>query len=230
MQPYFLPYIGYFQLINAVDTFVLLDDVNFIKRGWINRNNILLNKQAHMISIPIDKPSQNKLINETKINFTDKNKEKLIKTIHMAYSKAPMFDEVYPIIENIINNKETDLTNFLLNSFIQLSNYLGIKTEFLLSSQINKDNSLKSQYRIIEICEKLNTKTYINLPGGKSLYDKESFLKEKIELRFIMPNIDNVVYKQFNNDFIENLSFLDIIMFNDRKKALSFLQEYSLSE
>lgn len=89
MQPYFFPYLGYFQMFNAVDKFVLLDDVNFIMRGYINRNSILLNGKAHKFSIPLEKPSQNKLINETKLNFSLKDKENFLKTIQLAYKKAP---------------------------------------------------------------------------------------------------------------------------------------------
>lgn len=230
MQPYIFPYIGYWQLINAVDTFVLLDDVNFIMRGWINRNYLLLNGQSHLFSIPLEKPSQNKLINETKLCFDNKTKETLLKTIALAYKKAPQFYHVYPIIEEIFSNPETDLTKFILNSFEKITQYLDIKTEFLLSSQIEKDNSLKSEERIIEICKKLNTKTYINLPGGKELYHDEKFKNAGMNLTFIQPNQANIVYPQFKNDFIANLSFLDIIMFNDKEKVKKFLEDYSLSE
>lgn len=228
MQPYFLPYIGYFQLINAVDTFVILDDVNFIMRGRINRNNILLNNNAHLFSIPLEKPSQNKLINQTKIVSDEKWKKNLLKTIHMAYQKAPMFDEIDSFIEDIINFDETDLTKYILNSFTKIADFYDIKTKFLISSEIKKDNSLKAEERIIEICKKLNTKTYINLPGGRSLYHKENFEKARINLRFINPNLGNIIYRQFGEDFVPALSFLDIIMFNSKEKIKEFLQKYSL--
>lgn len=229
MQPYILPYIGYWQLINAVETFVLLDDVNFIMRGWINRNNILLNNKAHLFSLPLEKPSQNKLISETKLNFDDKTRENFLKTISSAYKKAPFYHQVSPMIEEIINNPEKDLTKYLLNSFEKISEYLGIKTQFLMSSQIEKDNSLKAEERIIEICKKTGTKTYINLPGGKGLYHSDAFNEVGIELSFIQPNLENIVYSQFKNDFVANLSILDIIMFNDKEKILNFLTDYSLS-
>lgn len=230
MQPYIFPYIGYWQLIRAVDTFVLLDDVNFIMRGWINRNNILLNGKAHMFSLPLKKPSQNKLINETKLNFHDKTRETLLKTIIQVYKKAPRFEEVFPMIENILLNPETDLTKFILNSFEKTSQYLEINTKFLISSQIEKDNTLKAEDRIVEICKKLDTKTYINLPGGKDLYHGERFEEVGIKLKFIQPNLENIIYPQFDKDFVANLSFLDIIMFNDKEKVKNFLNDYSLGE
>lgn len=230
MQPYIFPYIGYWQLINAVDKFVLLDDVNFIMRGWINRNSLLLNNQVHLFSLPLEKPSQNKLINETKLNFDDKARETLLKTLTLAYKRAPHFDEVFPIVENILLNPETDLTKFILNSFEKISKYLGLKTKFLISSQIEKDNTLKAEDRIIEICKKLGTETYINLPGGKDLYHSEKFNQEGIELKFINPNQEKIIYPQFGKDFVANLSFLDIIMFNDREQIKNFLNDYSLGE
>lgn len=230
MQPYIFPYIGYWQLINAVDQFVLLDDVNFIKRGWINRNNILLNNKAHLFSLPLEKPSQNKLINETKLNFDSKTRENLLKTITLAYKKAPHFENIFPIIEGILLNPENDLTKFILNSFEKISEYLGLKTKFLTSSQIEKDNNLKAEERIIELCKKLETTTYINLPGGKELYNNCHFSKAGIKLKFIQPHLENIIYTQYGKDFVANLSFLDIIMFNDMETIKNFLNDYSLSE
>lgn len=230
MQPYIFPYIGYWQLINAVDTFVLLDDVNFIMRGWINRNNILLNGKSHLISLPLEKPSQNKLISETKLKLDDKTRENLLKTIFLAYKKTPFFSEVYPLVEDIITNKEENLTKFLLYSFEKISQYMEFKTKFLISSKIEKDNTLKAQERIIEICKKLNTKTYINLPGGKNLYNEDKFREAGIELKFIQPDLESIKYTQLSNDFITNLSFLDVLMFNNRSKINQFLKNYSLDE
>lgn len=228
MQPYIFPYIGYYQLINAVDTFVILDDVNFIMRGWINRNNILLNGKAYLFSIPLDKPSQNKLICDTKLNFSQKDREKFLKTLEMAYKKAPYFKDFYPILKEIVLYEENDLTSFLHNSFSKTCAYIGIETKIIRSSEIEKDNSLKAEDRIIEICKKLNTDIYINLPGGKSLYHQENFEKENMELMFINTLFDKINYKQYNFDFVTNLSFLDIIMFNSKVEIKKLLEEYTL--
>jgi len=230
MQPYFMPYIGYWQLINAVDNFVLLDDVNFIMRGWINRNNILLNNKSHLFSFPLEKPSQNKLICETRLAFDKKNRESFLNTLQLAYKKAPQYSKIFPLIEEIVNFKENDLTKFILNSFIKTFSYLAIEKNFLISSQIEKDNSLKGEERIIEICKKLGAKTYINLPGGRKLYSGENFQKQAIELKFISPDIATIIYSQFGENFVPALSFLDIMMFNDKEKIKYFLEEYSLSD
>lgn len=226
MQPYFFPYLGYYQMLSAVDKFVLLDDVNFIMRGYINRNSILLNGQAHKFSIPLEKPSQNKLIKETKLNFLTKDKENFLKTITMAYKKAPFFNDFYPVLENIVNNDENDLTKYLKYSFEKIKDYLQIDTEILLSSEIEKDNSLKAQDRIIEINKQLDSTQYINAIGGQELYNKADFTKNNIQLNFIKMN--DIKYKQFNNDFVPNLSVIDVLMFNSKEEAKELFNKYTL--
>jgi len=228
MQPYFLPYIGYFQLINAVDIFLLYDDVNYIMRGWINRNRILLNNEAYLFSIPIEKPSQNKLINETRILFNEKDRINLLKTIQLAYKKAPMFDEIYPMIEDIIKFNDTDLTRFIQNSIIKISNYADIKTKIIRSSGIEKNNSLTGEEKILEICKQLYANIYINSYGGYNLYSTENFDRAGINLKFIKPKLEDIVYKQYNQNFIENLSILDILMFCKKDKIKKFLEAYDL--
>jgi hypothetical protein len=228
MQPYIFPYIGYYQLITAVDVFVILDDANYIVRGWINRNNILLDGKAHMFTVPLYKPSQNNLICSTKLNFSQKDRERFLKTIQQAYKKAPYFNEFYAIFEALILFKNDDLTEYLYNSLVTTCDYLGIVTKFLRSSEINKDSSLKAERKILEICRVLNASTYINLPGGKSLYARENFEKLDIELLFIEPSLERIRYKQYNNNFVENLSILDIIMFNSRKDIGRLLDQYRL--
>lgn len=228
MQPYFLPYIGYFQLICAADTFVVLDDVNFIMKGWINRNTILLNGNKHLFTIPLSKPSQNKLIQDTKLNFSSRNKNSFLKTIQLAYKKAPFFSGAYSLLENIILYEETDLTTFILHSLKTVLAYLSIEKKICKSSEIEKDTSLKGQDKIIELCKKFNTETYINPIGGMTLYQQEKFDSAGINLRFIQTDFDNIRYKQFKNEFINGLSFIDILMFNSVPDIQYFLQQYRL--
>lgn len=127
MQPYFLPYIGYFQLINAVDTFVLLDDVNYINKGWINRNQLLLNGKAHLFTLPLQKASQNKLINQLELSNETKWKDKLLKTIETAYKKAPQFHLVFPLISQILQYPESNLSLFIHHSIQKHYNSLIFK-------------------------------------------------------------------------------------------------------
>ena len=226
MQPYFFPYLGYWQLINAVDEFVLLDDVNFIMRGYINRNNILLNKDKYLFSIPLNKPSQNKLIKDTDLNFSKDLKDKFIKTIQMAYKKAPYYGKFFPVLESIIYFETLDLTSYIENSIRKTLTYLNIEKTIKRSSLIKKNNELKAQYRIIEINKKLHSNIYINAIGGQELYDKSEFLSNNIDLKFIKMN--NIEYKQFNGEFIPNLSFIDVLMFNSPDEINKMLNLYEL--
>lgn len=226
MQPYFFPYLGYFQMLNAVDKFVVYDDVNYIKNGWINRNNILLNGNKHLITLPLIEASSFKLINE--IQITDKKtvKEKLLKTIYHAYSKAPYFNDIYEIIEKTINHKSQNIAQAITFSFEEIKKYLDLKTEILVSSSINKDNNLKGEQKVINIVKNLGGNIYINAIGGVELYNKEHFKRNGIELYFIKMN--DIKYEQFKNDFVSNLSFIDILMFNSPGEIKLMLEDYIL--
>lgn len=228
MQPYFMPYIGYWQLINAVDIFVILDDVNYIKRGYINSNSILINGKAHKFSISINKQSQNIKINETKLYFPDEEREKLVKMINMAYKKAPFYNDVFPVIRDCVLFEEEDLTFFIKNSIEQISKYLDIKTRIILSSDINKNSRLVGQDRIIDINKCLNSDIYINPIGGKSLYVESVFKNDGLELFFLKTK--PFLYHQFNNEFVPNLSIIDILMFNSREQIKKILSNYDLEK
>lgn len=229
MQPYLFPYIGYWQLINAVDRFVILDDVNYIMRGYINRNSILVNGKPHRFTIPIEKASQNKLIMDTKLNFDEKEKKKFLATIENAYKKSPCYSKVMPLLEDIILNTEDDLAKYIQYSLEVICNYLKMKTEVYVSSEIEKDHTLHAQERIIEICKKMQADIYINPCGGRSLYNHEAFEKENMKLFFLDTIGENVVYDQGVGKFEKNLSIIDVMMFNEISIIRHFLQEYELN-
>lgn len=226
MQPYLFPYLGYWQMIANVDTFVVFDDVNYINKGWINRNNILLNGQAYLFTLPLEKASQNKLINEILIGNDPKAKEKILRTIQTAYKKAPFYNEVYPLIERVFLNPQRNLALFLKDQFETVFDFLQIETRIVLSSGIEKDNSLKGQEKILEICRKLDCDTYINAIGGQELYAYEAFQKNGMDLKFI--KMDQVEYLQYQKPFVPYLSFIDVLMFNSRAKVKDLLQRYEL--
>lgn len=223
MQPYFFPYIGYWQLVNTVDTFVIYDDVTFIKQGYINRNSILVNGQAQIFTLELIGASSNKLINEIGVG---NNRKKILKTLKQNYSKAPYFDVVFPIIEDILDQDEKNLAKFIGNSLEKISNYLELDTKFIYSSDIEKDSSLKAQNKILDICKILHAKKYINAIGGKVLYDKEVFQQNNMELNFIKTEL--IEYEQFKNEFVPYLSIIDIMMFNSKKNIQNMLNHYKL--
>ena len=228
-QPYLFPYLGYWQLINCVDEFVVLDNVQFIKRGFINRNSVLINGEAKRFSVPLEGASQNKLISDIRLLFSDKDKLKFLRTIQLAYKKAPCFDTFYPCVEEIINNPETRLVEYIINSIHGVLDYLGIKKKIIRSSVINLDNNLDRQDRIISICNYLNAKEYINPCGGRELYDYNYFLNNNISLFFIDTRWDKVIYQQYDNLFIPKLSIIDVLMFNDPTVVRKQLLEYDLN-
>lgn len=226
MQPYLFPYIGYFQLIGAVDTFVIFDDVNFIKRGWINRNRILLNNNDHLFTLHLEKASQNKFISQIRIDCDQKHKEKIMDLFHHAYRKAPEYTNVYPLIKEIILNREGNLLEFIEYSLVRIAVFLNLKANFMLSSEIEKDNTLKGKDKIIDICKKIRAKEYLNPIGGRELYYKEEFEEEGI--RFHLLKTKDIEYGQFKNKFIPHLSIVDVLMFNPKEKIKEILNEYEL--
>ena len=226
MQPYVFPYIGYFQLINAVDVFVLYDDVNYIKKGFINRNNILINGCKSKFTIPCKQISQNILIKDIELLFSEKEKSKFLKKIQLAYQKAPFFTETFEIVKEIINSKEENLSEFIIYSLQKICNILGIQTNILISSDFKKNNKLSGQDKIVEICKKSNANVYINAIGGLELYNKQEFLNQGIELNFLQ--IEFFKYKQFNSDFVSGLSIIDVFMFNSIENIKLGLNQYKL--
>ena len=224
MQPYLFPYIGYWQLINAVDTFVIYDDVNFIKKGYINRNSILSNGKAQLFTLELISASQNKLINDIEVG---NNRTKILAIIEQNYKKAPYFNEVFTMLKDILKNDEKNLAKFIGYSLELISKYLDIDTNFIYSSSLEKDNTLKGQEKILEISKLLNANKYINAIGGKELYDKYIFKKLNIELNFLETHI--VEYKQFKDDFIPYLAIIDILMFNSTDESKNMLNLYKLT-
>lgn len=223
MQPYFFPYIGYWQLLNAVDKYVVYDDVNYIKNGWINRNRILINGQPHWFTLPLNKASPFNLINEINISSENKVKENMLKTLHMAYHKAPFFNEVFPLVEKTIFYS-LNLSESLFFSIQEITKYLGIRTELILSSTLNKDNTLKGKNKVLSICKLLNADVYLNAIGGQDLYDKQEFQEHDLKLEFLQT--DKVIYKQLKNQFVPNLSIIDVLMFNSAEQVNNLLNLY----
>jgi hypothetical protein len=223
MQPYLFPYIGYWQLINAVDSFVIYDDVNFIKQGYINRNSILSNGKSQQFTLELIGASSNKLIKEIEIG---NNVNKILKTIKQSYIKAPFFENVIILLEEILANKEKNLAKYIGYSLEKISQYLEVNTNIVYSSNIKKDINLKAQDKVIDICKNLNARKYINAIGGQELYSKEIFKKNDIELNFLKTEV--VEYKQFKNDFVPYLSIIDILMFNSKDEIKYMLSRYEL--
>jgi hypothetical protein len=227
MQPYFMPYIGYFQLINSVDEFVIYDNIQYTKKGFINRNRILSNGTDQLFSLSLKKDSDYLNVVERELSgLWEKDKNKILNTIKSSYSKAPYFEESFDLISKCLNNSEVNLFRFIYDSIVLVNEYLDIKTKVIISSTIDIDHTLKSQDKVLAICKERNATQYINSIGGVELYNKEIFKQNNIELNFIKSNL--IQYKQFNNEFIPWLSIIDVLMFNSKEEINKYLNEYTL--
>lgn len=226
MQPYFFPYIGYFQLMYAVDKFVIYDDVNFIKKGWINRNRILVNKNPYLFTIPLKNASQNTLIKDLKLAATDKWKRKFLKTLEFAYKKTPFFNNIFPMVNDVLNIKTSFLRDWNLEAFYRVANYLQIKVNLVESSSKYNNNKLWAQKRILDICVKENAREYLNLIGGIKLYCKQYFSLNGVNLSFLESK--DIRYNQFGDQFNSSLSIIDIMMFNPSSGISRMLGAYDL--
>lgn len=221
MQPYFLPYIGYFQLIAAVDKFVLYDNIQYTKKGWINRNRMLQNGRDKVFSLPLAKASDRLDIieRELAVEFTRK---KLLNQYRGNYSKAPYFADVWPMIEGIVLAKDNNLFHYIHSSIVVICDYLDINTEILVSSDVDAEHDLKGEERVISICRSLQASTYINPIGGVDLYRYDEFAQADVELKFLQPS--EVKYTQFDAAFVPWLSIIDVLMFNSIEQTKQFVQ------
>ena len=223
MQPYLFPYIGYFQSLHAVDDYVIYDDVNYIKGGWINRNNILIGAQPIRFSVALSDASPNKLINE--IDIQD-DFIKFRKTLTMAYAKAPHYVTVMALINEICDSPDKRLARFIGSSIQRIAEYLELSTNIMYSSDLHKDVQLKGQAKVLAICEELGADMYINAIGGRELYDTQSFAKLSIELKFIKTG--DIEYRQYGKPFVPWLSIIDVMMFNSPPEIRKMLDIYEL--
>ena len=223
MQPYFLPYIGYFQLMRAADLFVYYDDVTFIKQSWINRNRILLDNREHLFTLELAGASSFRSINSIRIG---NNRSRLMKTFVQAYRKAPYFRDFEPVLNSVFSSAETGLADYIAETHTSVLDYLGIEVRSVMSSSIDKDNSLKGQDKVIDICKRMGAGEYVNAPGGRALYSHHDFMDNGIKLSFLQPA--EIRYSQFGNDFIPWLSIIDIIMFNSVTEVKKMLDNYTI--
>lgn len=223
MQPYFFPYIGYYQLAYEVDRYVFLDDVTFIKQGYINRNSIILQGRRHDFSIPVLNISSYRNINDHEYSG---DFSKLLKLIESSYRKAPFFSLVMPLVEEVVRDPDNNVARKNAKSLTAVFSYLGLEREYLFSSDVALDRGLKGQDRILALCHKLGVDRYRNAIGGQGLYDADAFTASEIELKFIKTNIRP--YSQSKGDFVPHLSIIDILMYCDKPSVLGQISDYFL--
>jgi len=221
MQPYFLPYIGYFQLIAASDAFIVYDNIKYTKKGWINRNRMLRDGEPVTFSLPLKKDSDSLDVRERELT-ADFEPEKLLNQFKSAYRKAPHFTGTWPVIEEILRHEDRNLFRFLHHSIVRICSHLGITTEIRTSSDIGIDHSLKNQEKVLALCGAAGADLYINPIGGMQLYQRGEFRANGVDLRFLRPK--ELIYPQFRESFVPWLSILDVMMFYDPESLHDFIE------
>jgi len=229
MQPYLFPYVGYFQLMHAVDRFVVADDVVFIKQGWINRNRLLINGSAAYFTIPLKRHAASALIRDVEIDAGSAKRWRpaLLKTIANFYRRAPSFDAVYPMVERVVGGPFTTIADMARASLKEVCGYLGIQASVVESSAQYGNAHLKGQDRVIDTCMIERATDYVNAIGGRELYSREDFLAHGIRLHFVCTG--DIEYRQFNETFVPSLSIVDLLMFNSSGRARELLTRYQLA-
>jgi hypothetical protein len=222
MQPYFLPYIGYFQLLASVDQFIVYDNIKYTKKGWINRNRMLLNGTDAMFYLPLKKGSDSLDVVEREL-AAEFDRRKLLNQFKGAYGRAPQFELTYPVLERIVQHEESNLFRYIHYSIVQLCEHLGINTEIRISSEILIDHELKGQDKVLALCKAAGADTYINTIGGVELYAKGDFRIQGIDLQFVKAR--PFEYAQFGDAFVPWLSIVDVLMFNPLNAVRAYINE-----
>ena len=211
MQPYFLPYVGYFQLISAVDVFVVYDNIQYTKKGWINRNRMLRSGEPVVFSLPLKSASDYLDIRDREL-APDFATAGLVRQFEGAYRKAPQFATTMPLVERVLACPERNLFAFIEWSIRTTCDHLGIATAIVRSSAVAIDHDLRREQRVLAICRALDARIYVNPPGGVGLYGATDFAATGVELRFLQPR--QLTYPQFDDAFVPWLSIVDVLMFN----------------
>lgn len=228
MQPYLFPYIGYYQLMHAVDRFVVADDLTFIKQGWINRNRLLINGEPAYFTVPLKRHPADALIKDVEIDpDSGRWRRTLLSTIANFYRRAPSFGTVYPIVERIIGGNFVKIADMARASLREVCQYLDITTSIVESSSAYRNAHLKGQDRVIDTCRAEGASDYVNAIGGRALYSRDAFLAQGIRLQFV--ESDAIEYRQFDGPFVGSLSIVDVLMFTSQADARALVARYRLA-
>jgi hypothetical protein len=223
MQPYFMPYIGYWQLLAAADNFVVYDNIQYTKKGWINRNRFVQNGRDSLFTIPLKKDSEYLDISRRAV-ADEFNRAKLLNRFEANYRKAPFFKTVFPLMTSIIMAEHSNLFEYVHHSVQVTAGFLGITTPIVISSTIAIEHSLRGVDKVVALCKAMGADTYINPIGGQNLYSTSSFEAHGIKLRFIRTR--PISYRQFDDSFVPNLSIIDVMMFNSKESIQAMLGEF----
>lgn len=225
MQPYFFPYIGYFQLMKAVDVFVFYDDAQYMKGGWVNRNRVLVDGKPHWFTVPIEKAAHVLPINKRTYAADEKIRARLLKTVEGIYARAPFFEDTFRLVENAFSLASDNVAEFNSSSLVHCADKFGITVTFVASSSLG-ESAKGGQERVLDICRRIGATVYVNPIGGRLLYDGAAFEKEGIQLEFLRPRL--LPYAQFGAEFCPGLSIIDMAMFTSFEGVAERLKDCDL--
>lgn len=231
MQPYFMPYIGYFSLIKHTDKFILFDTVQFIRHGWIERNRILKQNEGwQYIQVPLIKiEGRSTVIKDVKINNSENWKNKIIAQLQHYKKKAPYYFKVISIINEIFISDFEDIVTLNKLSLEKICEYLGFDTQIEVFSKMNLEieEAREPDEWALNICKAIKgADEYWNPPGGQSFFDKSKYDRENIKLKF--QSIELLEYNQNRENFEIGLSIIDVLMFNSIEEVNLMLDNYTL--
>lgn len=229
MQPYLFPYIGYFQLIKAVEHFVVLDDVTFIKRGWINRNRVLAEGEPLIFTVPVSGASSRVEIQRIEVSSPQYGRwrAKFLRTLDHNYHAAPHYDETLPLVEEALPPEAPHLIrDAAVESLRVVMRYLEVPFSHTYASDHGRPPGVTGSDRVLHLCRALGATCYYNAPGGKALYDHSRFAEAGIELRFVVPR--EITYTQSGSEFVPWLSIIDVLMWNRPDAVRAMLDDYVL--
>jgi hypothetical protein len=221
MQPYFFPYIGYFQLIALVDLFIIYDNIKYTKKGWINRNRFLRNGAEVVFTVPLRKDSDSLDVKDRAV-AGDFDRGKLVNQLREAYRRAPHFDQAFPVVERSVMSLRENLFEYIHDSVVEVCRYLGIGTRIVSSSSLAIAPSLKAEDRVLALCKAAGASSYVNAIGGQKLYSRKEFEAQGVELKFLKSHA--ITYPQFGDPFVPSLSIIDVMMFNPVARIREFLE------
>jgi hypothetical protein len=227
MQPYLFPYLGYFQLIHAVDRFVLYDDVTYIKQGWVNRNQVCVAGKPLLFTLPLKGASSNTLIRELVVDPGQYRvwRTKFLRTVGQAYARAPHCAEVLALLATTLPEEAEHLAPVLAGGIRAVLQRAGCTTSIVEGATHYHNDHLHGQDRILDICAREGATTYVNAPGGRALYAHAHFQERGVDLRFLKPRLEP--YEQGGGPFVPGLSIIDAMMYNDPEQLSTLLTQYS---
>jgi hypothetical protein len=201
------------------------DNIEYAKKGWINRNRFLRNGADAVFTVPLRKGSDFLNVADRSV-AADFDPRTVLNPLEAAYRKAPFFGAVFPVVESIVAAAPRNLFEYLHHGLVLMADYLEIRTPVVVSSSVSIDHGLKSERKVLAICEAMGATRYVNVMGGRDLYAVPAFAERGIELKFIQSR--PIVYRQYDNPFVSSLSIVDVLMFNSRDAVRGMLGEYDL--